>query len=99
MAPMAELEHPVGSWEDDEEDTKVTQPTMLAACWPFEPNRIKVVGGVIKGLRMPYLLLCSPITLNSIRSETATSFERGRPGGTYRTLWAKMALIAGVPRL
>ena len=49
---MAESEHPVGSWEDDEEDTKVTQPTMLAACWPFEPNRIKVVGGVIKGLRM-----------------------------------------------
>ena len=49
---MFESEYPVGPWEDDEEDTKVTQPTMLAACLPFEPNRIKVVGGVIKGLRM-----------------------------------------------
>ena len=55
---MFESEHPVGSWEDDEEDTKANRPCLLLA-GPFEPNRIKVVGGVIKGLRMPCLLLCS----------------------------------------
>ena len=53
---MFESEHPVGSWEDDEEDTpkQPNRPCLLLA-GPFEPNRIKVVGGVIKGLRMPYL--------------------------------------------